>query len=326
MGMFAHAPGTEPTPKRYQGITKERGTRNLILGFVGLVSIWYVTGRVQDHYLLQKQWPLLTPQSEGLTVVGTLDSRDYDHNLFRIVTANQTSRVELTEYGWGTIFNEKNGPMFRQEIGETIRSAQNTDNETAYRMLEPYLKAGISQIMGRADWTTLISPSTPITIQVQSGKIFAPQNTTLGEQLQRFQAERIKKIKGEENDSGESSGSGRQVDHGLPIPPESLLAACPVVLLGDSFSGAELDENPPNAFDPKTFTARLNLKPEGRSRFFQWSAKHENESLVFVLKHRVAVTGRVKQAMDVTYWEIGPLHDEEMARELVNFVNKNASK
>ena len=324
MGMFAQEPGTEAAGKRYQGVTKERGTRNLVIGFAAIVSIWYVAGRVQDHFLLQKQWPVRHADADGLTVIGTLDSRDYDHNLFRIVTANQTSRVELTDFGWNTIFNEKNGQIFRPEIGETIRSAQATDNETAYRILEPYLLAGVSMAMGKADWTNMVSASTPITIQVQQGKNFVPQNTTIGEQLFRFKSDRVKKIKGEDDASDASSGSGRQVDHGLPIPAESLIATCPVVLNSSDFTSADLEENPPNAFDPKTFTLRLNLTSEGRSRFFQWSKKHENESLVFVLKHRVAVTGRVKDAMDVTYWEVGPLHDEEMAKALADYVNKKS--
>ena len=69
------------------------------------------------------------------------------------------------------------------------------------------------------------------------------------------------------------------------------------------------------------YRCHLHLTDEGRSRFFQWSSAHENENLVFILKHRVVAAGRIKQKMDVSSWEIGPLHDEETARALANYVS-----
>src|SRR5580700_2628413 len=127
MGLFAQEPGSQAYPTgvhRYKGWTREIGTRNVILWFVVIVAGWLLLGRIQDHFLLRATWPDLKPQVEGLTVVGTLDSKDYDHNLYRIVTANQTSRVELTEYGWNSVFDDKNGPMFSPDKGDIIKRVQ----------------------------------------------------------------------------------------------------------------------------------------------------------------------------------------------------------
>ena len=78
---------------------------------------------------------------------------------------------------------------------------------------------------------------------------------------------------------------------------------------------------PATMFDGETYTVTLDLSSEGRSRFFQWSNRHENENLVFVLQHRVVAAGRVKEQMDVNSWQIGPLHDKETAKALVDYVN-----
>ncbi len=322
MGLFAHQPGEQPATKLYAGVTREQGTTRLIFWFVTVVVAWIVVGRVQDHFLLQAKWSQLNSVPEGLTVVGTLDSKDYDHNMFRIVTANQTSRVELTEYGWNTIFDEKNGPLFQPTIGDSIRAVQKIDSETCYRMLEPYIRAGVNKLMGHGDWNAGVTAATPITIQVKSGKTFTPTVTSLGALLKTYAPDRDAKPDHEETDASEGgSGSGRQVDHGLPIPADSLIVTNPVVLTSGNFTSADLEENPASVFDSKSYKVRLNLTPEGRSRFFQWSSKHENENLVFVLKHRVVTAGRIKQQMDVNSWDIGPIHDEEAAKELVSFVN-----
>lgn len=325
MGLFAQEPGSQAVPtrtQRYTGWTREIGTRNIIIWFVVIVAGWYLIGRVQDHFLLQAHWGDLKPQMEGLTIVGTLDSKEYEHNLYRVVTANQTSRVELTEYGYNTIFSEKNGPLFDPSIGDAIHAVQSLDNETSYRMLEPYLRAGVARALGRADWTTMVSRSMPITIQVAEGKTMVPQVTTLGALLAKYSKEESTKENPEASDTPEGgSASGRTVDHGLPIPADSLAVTSPIVLVGSDFTGADFEEHPASVFDGKTVTVTLHLSSEGRSRFFQWSSKHENENLVFVLQHRVVAAGRIKQKMDVSSWEIGPLHDVETAKALVEYVN-----
>jgi len=325
MGLFAQEPGSQAVPTgvhRYTGWTREIGTRNIILLFVAVVGGWFVIGKVWDHYLLQRKWPDLKPQLAGLTVVGTLDSKDYDHNLYRVVTANQTSRVELTSYGWDTIFDDKNGPLFDATIGDTIKNVQRVDSDTSYRMLEPYLRAGVARILGFTDYTKLVSRDMPITVDVAVGKTYVPHQTSLGALLAKYSpdAKDPDDTRREDTDVG-GNDNGHSVDHGLPIPADSLTATSPIVLVGSNFTGADLDERPATMFDGKTYTVTLNLSSEGRSRFFQWSSQHENENLVFVLQHRVVAAGRIRQQMDVNSWQIGPLHDQETAKALVDYVN-----
>src|ERR1043166_8669067 len=118
MGLFAkEGDGISTDAPGRMAWTRERGTRSLILGFVLILVLWFGIGKIWDHFLLAKTWPSLTPDVEGLTVVGTLDAKgDYDRNLMKIIVANQTSRAELTDYGWRTIFDEKNGKMFSEAI------------------------------------------------------------------------------------------------------------------------------------------------------------------------------------------------------------------
>ena len=250
MGLFAKELGKEDYPKpvhRYTGWTREVGTRNLILWCIAVAAAWILIGRIQDHFLLRKVWQNLQPQVEGLTVVGTLDSKDYDHNLYRVVTANQTSRVELTEYGWNTIFDDKSGPLFDPTIGNTIKSVQKVDSDTSYRMMEPYLRAGVARTLGQSDFAKFVDPRTPITIQVESGKAYIPQVTTLGALLKKYTFD---SNSGDDRPTGDAdvgqNDNGHSVDHGLPIPAESLVVTSPIVLVGSNFTGADLEVRPGN--------------------------------------------------------------------------------
>ncbi|HLK61395.1 MAG TPA: hypothetical protein VKU00_32900 [Chthonomonadaceae bacterium] len=308
--------------------TKERGTRNLIYGFVLILAIGFGGMKVHDYLLLAKTWPALAPDQEGLTIVGTLDAKgDYDRNLIKIVLANQTSRAELTDFGWRTIFDEKNGPMFSDSIGNTIQYARSVDSESGYALLEPYLKAALAKEMKQPDWNTIVSRDYPLTVSETHGKTTVTRQTTLGALLDKYIAQgKFGADKGEHEQSEGGSGSGRQVEHGTTIPADILAKACPVVLIGSNFTGAWLDEQPETVFSSKTYTIHLNLTPEGRSRFFQWSSKHDHESLVFVLKHRVATAGRIAQTMDVNDWSVGPIHDQEMAQAVVDYVNSQAKR
>src|SRR5206468_760364 len=96
------------------------------------------------------------------------------------------------------------------------------------------------------------------------------------------------------------SQSGHDVEERLTIPGENLVRVCPVVLTGAQFTGASLERHPPNLLTGETFTVSLFLTPEGRSRFYQWSREHSNESLVFILKGRVLTAGRVPYTLDVS--------------------------
>jgi len=66
--------------------TRELGTRKL-LGGLGIIAVlWFGFLQVHDSMLLKTQWPQLTANSNGMTLVGTLNSRDsYERNLLKII-------------------------------------------------------------------------------------------------------------------------------------------------------------------------------------------------------------------------------------------------
>lgn len=310
---------------RRNGWTREQGTRKLLYVLGAIALIWFVGGKIRDHFLLSRHWEVLKPDPNGLTVVGTLNSRgSYDSNMFKIITANKSSHVELTDYGWKSIFDPSNGPMFSDENANTIEHVLQVDGVVGYLMLEPFLRAGVAKAMGSLQPFSLVKQDTPIDIPAHNKK--PGEKATLGELLERFGSEGgPDRTTGEDADAG-GSLSGRQEDKGHTIPGENLINVCPVVLTTNQFSGASLEEHPASIYGGKWYTVHLNMTPEGRSRFFQWSHSHVNESLVFVLKNQVATAARVTQELDVDDWEIKPLQDEQAAKEITAFVNAHAGK
>ncbi len=327
MGLFAPDQNAQsvldnaPTRMRW---TRELGTRKLLGSFVSLLVIWFVYGKIHDHFLLQTTWPPLKPQMNGLSVVGTLDARDnIERNMFRIVHLNESSRAELTDYGWRGIFDPSNGELFTDEVGSTIRSAITVDGVAGYAMLEPFLRSGVDRLLKKGAGTVIVSKETPIAYTETIGTALTNKQTTLGELLSKF-AEHANG-KGNDNEVQEAgSGSGREVEHGLAIPATVLENTCPVVLTGVHFTGGWLEEKPANLLEGKTYTVHLNLNDEGRSRFFQWSHDHLNESLVFVVNDKVCTAARIKQTLDVNDWEIGNMKDGDAAHALVDFANSKS--
>jgi hypothetical protein len=301
--------------------TREQGTRKVLFGFLALLLVWFLYGKVSDHFLLQTQWPPLQPDPLGLTIVGTLDARgDYDRNMFKVVQANKSSRVELTDFGWRSIFKD-GGSLANDRTGEAIRQAISVDSDTGYAMLGPFLRAGVASLMGRPGAPDSLKESTVIPVHAREGGVETAQERTLGALIAKYSSD----ARGGAADMGEEggigSGSSQEVEHGLTIPGDVLIKACPIVLTGAHFTEAEVEEHPATIFQGKTFTVHLGLTPEGRSRFFQWSHDHINEDLVFVLRDQVIAAGRVTQILNINNWEIGPLRDAEAARLLASFVN-----
>src|SRR5579871_2313088 len=203
MGLFA--PGQEvdrigiaDAPQR-MAWTRELGTRRLILAFLVIVGGYFLISKIWDHFLLQKQWPALPSQAEGLTLVGTLDARgNYEQNLFRIVQTNETSHIELTEFGWRSIFDDKNGPLFADTIGERIKGVIDVDNDTGFAMLQPYLKAETEKGLGNPAWKSIVTRDYPIQITERHGKEETVRKTTLGALLDKYSGESPAAAKGED--------------------------------------------------------------------------------------------------------------------------------
>ncbi|MDE2125939.1 MAG: hypothetical protein KGJ62_05050 [Armatimonadetes bacterium] len=320
-------PATEPKPRAGGGAaarmywTRERGTARLLAVFVALIAVWYVYGQIRDHILLEHRWPVLQPDAQGLTVVGTLDSQfHFDRNIFKVVLANKASHVELTDFGWHTVFGQDTG-LFSDTVGNTISSAIMVDDAMGFAMLTPFLRATIRSLLGDPHAYDAVTASTPIT--VVTGDKRGTVHTTLGALIHKFEAAAPAGDAPAEVDSGGGGGSGgHQVSHGVTVPGSVLLAACPVVLTGAQFTHADLEEHAASILEGPTYTVHLYLTPEGRSRFYQWSRVHANEDLCFIVNGTVETAGRVAQALDVNDWEIGPMTDEDAAHALTNYVNR----
>ncbi len=298
--------------------TRERGTLKLLIGFVAFLALWFAYGKVRDQQLLSRHWPALSPDPSGLTVVGTLDGREsIGRNMFHIIEANLTSRPELTDFGWNSIFTGTDGPLFSDQAGAAIKQAIKMDSRTGYRMLEPYLRVGVARLSGDPNANAQVSRETPITV----GEGSAAHQTTLGALLDKYGAGGGGRDVPESDSSEGGSGSEREVEHGMAIPAETLIRVCPVVVTGAQFTDAWLEEHDEPLLGSKTYTVHLGLTDEGRSRFFQWSHNHLNEHLVFVLNNTVITAGRIKMILDRNDWEIGPLRDRQAAESLVNYIN-----
>ena len=298
--------------------TRELGTRKLLIGFVLLIAVWFAYGKVKDHFLLQTVWPQLEPKTSGLSVVGTLDMRsDYDRNMFRIVQANKMARVELTDFGWRTIFNNSSGELFSETVGNLIQRAISLDSDAGYAMLTPFLHATMARQLGNKTESAKITKDLPLMVKEQHGMTETEVQTTLGALLDKYSRHGGGGQEAITKDAPElGSGSGHDVEHGMTIPGNTLALSCPLVLQSKHFTDAWMEENPPNMLQGKTFKVHLDLTPEGRSRFYQWSHDHANESLAFVLDGQVVAAGRIRETLDVDTWEVGPLQDEAAARQL----------
>ena len=320
-------PEEEASSRR--SITRETGTRKLVLGFIILVALWLVAAKCWDLFLLRKAWAPVSPEESGLTVVGTLDPRgSYDRNLFRVVQSEGSARAELTNYGWESIFSGKHGPLMSDRVGSVIRNAISLDSEAGYAMLQPFLAAEIRNETGDSHAYEGLSDayeiltSVPMTREEKAIRKIPRRKKTLRELLAFFEEEARGARNGDSREATEGgSGSEHQVEHGLAIPGEILIHSCPIVLGTRHFSGGWVEEKD-TVLGEKNYSIWLDLTPEGRSRFYQWSRNHANEHLLLVLNHEVVANGRVAMTMDVDKWEITNLKDGVAARKLVDYIRR----
>ena len=302
---------------------RERGTKQIVVGFVAILVVWFIYGRITDTYLLSKKWGPLQADAQGMAVIGTLDDRgSLDRNFFKIVTANQTTRVELTDYGWKEIFNGEEGSINSPSNGDRIQGLLQVDNARGFALLEPFIRYGIAKLMKTPNADALIRSTVAVNVPAHDGKLV--ESGSLVELLRKYAG--LQKDKPEssgDSADGGGSGSNREVEHGVVIPGDSLVRTCPLVLIGPLFVKAELEAQPESALSAKMYKLRLHLNSEGRSRFYQWSRDHNDESLVFILKGVVQTAGKIKQTLDVNYWEISNIRDEQAAKALNDYVNSH---
>lgn len=315
---------------RHSSWTREIGTRKLVIGFLAVIALGFLALKAYDFYLLREKWTQLKPQIDGLTVVGTLDSRgSYERNMFQVVHLEGSARVELTKYGRESIFSEQNGKLFGSRTSKAIDSALTLDNATGFLMLEPFLRSGVSSLLNKRGDYDNISPDYKVLTEVPRTPIELMskppvyREKTLGELIDLYDQETANRSQKEGSDTGEGGGANEHsVEHGLVIPAETLGRTCPVVLVTRCFTGSNIIEHPADAFGAKSFTLELTLTPEGRSRFYQWSREHVNENLVFIANKKILAAARIKDIMDVSYWEITNLKDEQEVHELADAISR----
>ena len=319
----------EEESARRHSVTREAGTRRLVIGFVLLVALWFVGSRIWDVYLLRQKWPPLTAEPAGLTVVSTLDLRgSYDRNIFQVLQIEGSARAALTNYGWEAIFSGQHGALATDRVGGIIKSAIDQDSQTGYAMLTPFLAAEVRALTGdRRAFAGLldsyvVNTALPMTDEEKTHRRIAPRNKTLRELLDYFEQSGRSRTQGETGAAEGGSGSQHQVEHGLAIPGEVLIQTCPVVLCTRHFSGGSVEEHE-SVMSGKTYSVWLTLTPEGRSRFYQWSRSHANEHLLLVLGGEVVANGRIAMTMDVSQWEITNLKDVVAANKLVGYINSH---
>ncbi|HLI50137.1 MAG TPA: hypothetical protein VKV18_15815, partial [Chthonomonas sp.] len=259
----AEAVSPADAPARMR-LTRELGTRRLLTIFVALLVIWYVAGQIQDHILLSRHWPPLQPDLNGLTVVGALNPHtDYDRNYFKIFTENTASRVCLTEYGWNSIFDPRNGPMCSPEAAGAIKAALQVNDRAGYAMLAPYIRAAVRFIEGDKNAFKEISPNQIITVQPdrEGGK---PTTTTLAALIKKYSGNGDSDLMTSTEEEGNQSASGRSVEDVITLTPDVAAETLPVVLTGKMFTSAQLEEQPPTLLVGPSYTVSLHLTPEGR--------------------------------------------------------------
>ncbi len=325
MPLFDTAEGEAPSGyNQRSGIIRESGTRRILFGIIALTALSFVYAKINDAYLLKTRWKPLVADTSGLTIVGTLDSRaDYDANMFQIVNTNKMTRVQLTEFGKKSIFPDmgNDGALFRSSVYDTISYARKVDSETAFAMLEPYLKIGVARAMKQTPPT--LTETTLITITRQTKEGQKEEQAELGKLIAKYDEDaRAEKSSKDDESEGFGSGTSQEVKDGLILPGITVARSCPVVLTAQHFTDASIEEQPESLLQNATYKIHLGLTSEGRSRFYQWSRDHAGENMVFVLNGDILLAGRVSQTLNVSDWTIGPVFDGEYAKRLADFVNK----
>jgi hypothetical protein len=126
----------------------------------------------------------------------------------------------------------------------------------------------------------------------------------------------------EARDRGTSNpGATHTVNGGAVVPLEELLKNCPVVLNGANFTGASVDEKYESFTQRSYYAVTVDLNEEGRSRYWQFSSKHEKERLAFLLDGEVLTCPRM-DTMYVSSLTIDPIWVKADAYRLADFINK----
>jgi hypothetical protein len=127
-------------------------------------------------------------------------------------------------------------------------------------------------------------------------------------------------------DRGENNpGATRRLNAGSVVPMKVLMKECPVVMAGNNFTGASLQEKYEEFRQVPYYAIHLNLSDEGASRFWQYSNVHNGERVAFILNNEVVTCPRIPD-MYLTSFTIDPIWVKEDAQKLVDFINSQSKR
>jgi|GEM_PF-2198613 hypothetical protein len=124
----------------------------------------------------------------------------------------------------------------------------------------------------------------------------------------------------EKQERGSVPAEASRVVSGDAVPVSELMRTLPVVLTSAQFKSAWVTEHQEPLFDRKYYALHIVFSDEGRSRYWQFSSKHDKERLVFVLGGRILTCPRMVP-MDTSELTISPIPLKSDADELRNFIN-----
>jgi preprotein translocase subunit SecD len=126
----------------------------------------------------------------------------------------------------------------------------------------------------------------------------------------------------ESKDRGNNNpGATHNTNQGSVVPMEELYKFCPTVLSGSSFSGASIEEDVRPVFEDHYWRVNVDLTPEGQSRYYQYSSKHEREKLAFIIGDEVLACPEMR-AMNTSSLTLEPIWIKADAQRLADFINK----
>lgn len=120
---------------------------------------------------------------------------------------------------------------------------------------------------------------------------------------------------------GNNPGATHATNQGGVVRLEDLYKVCPTVMTGRHFSSASIEEDVRPVFEDKYWRVTVGLTPEGQSRYYQYSSKHEKEKLAFIIGDEVLACPEMN-AMNTPSLTLEPIWIKADALRLVDLVNK----
>ena len=227
---------TSPTrPNSTFRLLRERGTVRIVLGAALILAAYYAIGAIKVYRMQQVKWPPLTPDLEGVTVLGLPDKdKPGRPRKYVAIEANHAWQIRRPD-----------------DAGVEADEEDETEERSEYR------------------------PAAAVASRAAAGSI---------------------------------------------VPLEELLKTCPVVLRGEHFRDASMSEDYEPFRDKHYYRVHVKLTDEGRSRYWQYSRDHDDESLVFLVKKEIVTCPKMSH-MDTASLTIEPIWIKEDAEKLVRALN-----